>query len=139
MDDATQKLVDEARRAQAAVYLATDRAVADDLSRIIAGLADALEAAQRPTVSPEQREAVAAEVAFELAAAGVPPQYRWAFGYAAADAILARFSLPVLDPEAVAVALRATYGDSFSELNDFGADAAVFIRELTGGTRKEDR
>lgn len=45
MDDATQKLVDEARRAQKAVYLATDKSVADDLSRIIAGLADALEAA----------------------------------------------------------------------------------------------
>lgn len=36
--------IDEARRAQAAVYLATDESVAQDISRIIKGLADAVEA-----------------------------------------------------------------------------------------------
>lgn len=46
MDDATQKLIDEARKAQRAVYLATEKDVADDLARIIGGLADALEACQ---------------------------------------------------------------------------------------------
>jgi len=37
------ELIKEARKAAAAVYLATDAAVADDLSRIINNLADALE------------------------------------------------------------------------------------------------
>ncbi len=42
-----QALIDEARRAQFVVYLATDAAVADDISRIIRNLADALEAAEK--------------------------------------------------------------------------------------------
>ena len=41
-----EKLIEEARRAETAVYLATNASVADDLSRIIGGLADALEAAE---------------------------------------------------------------------------------------------
>ena len=42
-DDEKRELVAEARKAQRAVYLATDEHVAEDLSRIIRGLADALE------------------------------------------------------------------------------------------------
>jgi hypothetical protein len=38
-------LIAEARKASRAVYLATDKTVADDLARILEGLADALEAA----------------------------------------------------------------------------------------------
>ena len=45
MPEEVKALVEEAGRAQKAVYLATDKAVADDLSRIIGGLAAALEAA----------------------------------------------------------------------------------------------
>lgn len=44
-----EKLIEEARRAKRAVYLVTDAIVADDLSRIIGGLADALEAAEAHT------------------------------------------------------------------------------------------
>lgn len=39
-------LIAEARKAQSAVYLVTEKLVADDLSRIISTLADALEAAE---------------------------------------------------------------------------------------------
>ena len=42
-DDEKRERVAEARKAQRAVYLATDEHVAEDLSRIIRGLADALE------------------------------------------------------------------------------------------------
>ena len=42
-DDEKRELIAEARKAQRAVYLATDEHVAEDLSRIIRGLADALE------------------------------------------------------------------------------------------------
>lgn len=42
-------LVAEARRAARAVHLVTDGAVADELSRIIGGLADALERASADT------------------------------------------------------------------------------------------
>lgn len=42
-----QELINEARKAQAAVYLAAPEMAADDLSRIIRGLADALEALNR--------------------------------------------------------------------------------------------
>lgn len=47
MSNEMNDLIAEARRAQNAVYLATEKSVADDLARIIAGLADALEAATR--------------------------------------------------------------------------------------------
>lgn len=42
----TRALLAEARKAERAVYLATEKAVADDISRIIRGLASALEARQ---------------------------------------------------------------------------------------------
>ena len=55
-----EKLIEEARRAKRAVYLATDASVADDLSRIIGGLADALEAAEEAlTPTDDEREALA--------------------------------------------------------------------------------
>lgn len=92
MDDATQKLVDDARKAQRAVYLATEKDVADDLARIIGGLADAFEAAQRPPVSPEQREAL-----IDLLTPFGRPLVEWPDRLA--DAILARFSLPPVSPE----------------------------------------
>lgn len=47
--------IDEARRAQAAVYLATESDVADDLSRIIKGLADAVEALEQRALAAETR------------------------------------------------------------------------------------
>jgi len=69
--------------------------VADAIDR----LADALEAAQRPPVSPEVRE--------ELATTKVPIIYPGGtrmvdLGYPVADALLARFSFPTLDVERVA-------------------------------------
>lgn len=104
-NDATQNLVDEARKAQRAVYLATDKEVADDLSRIIGGLADALEAAQRPPVSPEQKEALDELIADVLIAErdewprdpGDAPSE--VLAGAVTDALLARFSLPELDTD----------------------------------------
>lgn len=55
---AYERLIEEAHRAKAAVYLATDANVADDLSRIIGGLADALEAAAyRPVPQGEPSDA----------------------------------------------------------------------------------
>lgn len=48
-----EALLMEARRAQRAVFLATDADVAEDLSRIIRGLADALEACSRRSEVPE--------------------------------------------------------------------------------------
>lgn len=58
-----EKLIEKARRAKAAVYLATDASVADDLSRIIGGLADALEAAEQAhTPTDDEREAMARAV-----------------------------------------------------------------------------
>ena len=102
MGDATQNLMDEARKAQRAVYLATDPAVADDLSRIIGGLADALEAAQRPPVSPEVREALVRVIS--EAESAVDDEGAWALPEDVADAILAEFyvtSPPVYDVEAV--------------------------------------
>lgn len=52
-DDEREALLMEARRAQRAVFLATDADVAEDLSRIIRGLADALEACSRRSEVPE--------------------------------------------------------------------------------------
>ncbi len=52
-DDEREALLREARRAQKAVFLATDADVAVDLSRIIRGLADALEACSRHSDAPE--------------------------------------------------------------------------------------
>lgn len=52
-DDEREALLMEARRAQRAVFLATDADVAEDLSRIIRGLADALEACSRRPEVPE--------------------------------------------------------------------------------------
>jgi len=62
-----EKLIEEARRAKRAVYLATDASVADDLSRIIGSLADALEAAEKarfPTTRTD--EMIAPEDAMTL-------------------------------------------------------------------------
>lgn len=60
MTDHNEKLIEEARRAKTAVYLATDARVADDLSRIIGGLADALEAVEKAhTPTDDEREALA--------------------------------------------------------------------------------
>lgn len=54
-----KKLIEEARRAKQAVYLATDASVADDLSRIIGGAADALEAAEKAhTPTDDDRKAL---------------------------------------------------------------------------------
>lgn len=110
MDDATRKLVDEARRAQKAVYLATDKLVADDLSRIIGGLADGLEAVHRTTISPEVRDEVRSAVGSVLANASNYPEATQPHILgrdlselieAKTDALLARFALPELDPERV--------------------------------------
>lgn len=48
-------LIAKARRAQNAVYLATEKSVADDLARIIVGLVDALESATRELDDLEER------------------------------------------------------------------------------------
>lgn len=53
-----EKLIEEARRAETAVYLATDARVADDLSRIIGGLADALEAAEKAHTPTDHERSV---------------------------------------------------------------------------------
>lgn len=53
MSDGTEALLSEARRAQKAVFLAAEADVAADLSRIIRGLADALEACSRRSGVPE--------------------------------------------------------------------------------------
>lgn len=52
-----EKMIDEARRAAKAVFLATDAAVADDLSRILNGLADTL-AASAPVDEAKLAEAI---------------------------------------------------------------------------------
>lgn len=62
-------LIEEARRAKTAVYLATDASVADDLSRIIGGLADALEAAGNRPVP--RGEPSGAQVEFPFTHGGV--------------------------------------------------------------------
>ena len=51
-DDEKRERVAEARKAQRAVYLATDEHVAEDLSRIIRGLADALEGTLTDSKAP---------------------------------------------------------------------------------------
>lgn len=100
MDDATQKrhrenAAENVRRGFGRVaYLPSFETV---------DLIDALEAAQRPPVSPEQRYELVAAVTRVLhpsATRSLP----MASDYASriADAILARFSLPVLDVEKVA-------------------------------------
>lgn len=67
-DDEREALIEEARRAKTAVYLATDASVADDLSRIIGGLADALEAAEEAhTPTDNEREALADQDAADWA------------------------------------------------------------------------
>jgi hypothetical protein len=57
-DNENEKLIEEARRAKRAVYLATDASVADDLSRIIGGLADALEAAEKAHTPTDDERAL---------------------------------------------------------------------------------
>lgn len=84
------------------------QAAASEAAGLVRSLADALEAAQRPPVSPEQREALDELIADVLIAErdewprdpGDAPSE--VLAGAVTDAILARFSLPVLDVEKVA-------------------------------------
>lgn len=116
MGDATQKLVDEARR-QARILIRTGHGV--EGRTLYEHLADALEAAQRPPVSPEVREAVRTVVGEQLTRAGLdldgPPfaddgETQWPVALELrdrlTDALVARFSLPVLDVEKVARVLQ---------------------------------
>src|SRR5690606_31398517 len=80
----------------------------------VRSLADALEAAQRPPISSEQREAVRAVVGEQLTKAGLDlngapysddGETQWPLALELRDrmtaALLARFSLPTLDVEKV--------------------------------------
>lgn len=60
MSDSIPALIAEARKAQKAVYLAAPEDVADDLHRIIKGLADALESLSAP--SGDDREALMSDL-----------------------------------------------------------------------------
>lgn len=110
MDDATQDLVDEARRLSR-----TRGAMLEPVSTrsLLAALADALEAAQRPPISPEVREEIRAVVGEQLMKAGLdlngPPysddgETQWPVALQLRDcltsALLARFSVPSQRQEA---------------------------------------
>jgi hypothetical protein len=129
MDDATQKLVDDARRrADELTELAIDHAYGHEHdtewwgdAHLLERLANALEAAQRPPVSPEVREALVDTLTSPVRAPGSVAASRvfraetpedLEDATALADAILARFSLPVLDVEKVARWLSAEFDDT---------------------------
>jgi len=160
MDDVTQNPVDEAADGWSTGFrnpgiwpeLARDQQAAMDATieaAIRYGAQRALEAAQRPPVSPEVRE--------ELATTKVPIIYPGGtrmvdLGYPVADALLARFSFPsqpVYDEEAIAKWLCSQscarvdgscwrVGTS-AERDEHRADAAALVAALQSGelTREE--
>lgn len=151
MSDATRNLVDEARRRAIALYGEAahlneghpqDTDQWEDAERLDS-LAAALEAAQRPPVSPERQDDMAEIVCVELNHRSGGRECET--DYAVVDAILARFSFPsqpVYDEEAIA---RFTADALRDDREGFGSCdlprdfAAALVAALRGGelTREE--
>lgn len=106
MDDATQNLVDEARRLLHEGRMRSRRQLAargdGSWGEQMLDVLRRLEAAQRPTISPEVRGDVVALIRRVLhpnATRNLPLANEYANHIV--DALLARFALPDLDPEKV--------------------------------------
>lgn len=126
MDDATQKLVDEAN-------LYVERYGLTATSDLVDRLRAALEAAQRPPVSPEQREALADVVSSAMIRAKTDTPY------GVTDAILARFSFPTLDVERLTrwlVENRRLVAGSAWEYVDSEGTAAALVAALPALTKE---
>lgn len=95
MGDATQDLVDEARR-QARILIRTGHGV--EGRTLYERLADALEAAQRPPISPEVRKEMFRLLYDASGSQLMRPNERHSMVTEQRDALLARFSVPSRPP-----------------------------------------
>lgn len=122
------ELIAEARKAERAVYLATEEAVAKDISRIIKGLADALEAATR-------ERAAATAVVERVRALHVPDEYglcvecSWEYPETSYDAIGNEVEWPC----STVAALDGAPEPEWEEVVQYGnLTSAGFLQEIRG-------